>query len=85
MRILPEDKFLFPKASLLKHLLRILIPLASLVDTHGYLLHTEQSTCCQNGCVCLARAEWSGVDYRAEGGQLNSMLPKQNGAKLFTR
>lgn len=41
MRILPEDTFLFPKASLLKHLLLILIPLANLVNTHRYLLHTE--------------------------------------------
>jgi hypothetical protein len=42
MRILPTDTFLFPKASLLKHLLWILIPLANLVNTHGSLLHTEQ-------------------------------------------
>lgn len=37
MRILPEDTFLFPNASLLKHVLEILIPLANLVNSHGYL------------------------------------------------
>lgn len=83
MRILPEDTFLFPKASLLKHLLQILIPLANLVNTHGYLLHTEQGTCHQNWCVCLASTERSRVDYREEGGQLKDKLPKQNAAKLF--
>lgn len=44
MRILPEDTILFPKASLLKHLLWNLIPPATLVNTHGYDLHTEQDT-----------------------------------------
>lgn len=84
IRILPEDTILFPKASLPKHLLWSLIPLANLVNTHGYLLHTEQETCHQNECVCLARAGQSGIDYREEGGQLNGMLPKENPADPFT-
>ena len=73
MRILPEDTILFPKASLLKHLLRILIPLANLVNTHGYLLHTEQGTCYQDWCVCVVSTERSGVDYGEEGGQLKGI------------
>ena len=73
MRILPEDTILFPKASLLKHLLRILIPLANLVNTHGYLLHTEQGTCYQDWCVCVVSTEQSGVDYGEEGGQLKGI------------
>lgn len=80
MRILPEYTFLFPKASFLKHILRILIPFANLVNTHAYLLHTEQGTCRQNCCVCLASTEQSGVDYGEKGGQLNGMLPKQSAA-----
>jgi hypothetical protein len=40
MRIFPEDTFSFPKASLGVNL----IPPANLVNTHGYLLHSEQDT-----------------------------------------
>ena len=68
-----KTQFYSPKASLLKHLLRILIPLANLVNTHGYLLYTEQGICYQDWCVCLASAERSGVDYGEEGGQLKSI------------
>lgn len=49
---MPKDTFLFPKASLQKHLLLILIPLANLVNTYGCLLHTEQHMCCSGDVIC---------------------------------